>query len=154
MRWFARLTAVPPLLALTAAALLATACGKDSPTSPTSTTTTTTTTVADPSISETFAGSLPVSGARFYAFEVTAYGTVNVTLNSVGGGAVPTTVWIGVGLGVPDGTDCSTTTSLNTQSGSGPHVSSTLAAGTYCARVYDIGNLASPAAFSVTIAHP
>lgn len=153
MRALVRLTAVPPLLALTAVAVLAAGCGKNTPTSPT-TTTTPTTAVADPSISETFAGSLPVSGARFYAFEVTAYGTVNVTLDRVGGGAVPTTVWIGVGLGVPDGTDCSTNTSLNTQSGGGPHVSSTLAAGTYCARVYDIGNLAAPAAFSVTIAHP
>lgn len=130
------------------------ACGDDNtPTSP-STTSTTTQTAADPSVSEEFAGTMAVSGARFYAFAVGTYGTVNVTLDRVGGGAVPTSVWVGLGVGVPEGTDCSTTTSLNTQSGAGPHVSTTLAAGTYCARIYDIGNLAAPAPFAVTIAHP
>lgn len=140
------------LICVTALAGAAT-CGKNStPTSPT--TTTTTTTVAAASITETFAGSLPVSGARFYAFDVGAYGTVNLTLDQVGGGAVPTSVWVGLGVGVPDGTDCSTTLSVNTQSGSGPQVSSVLAAGTYCARVYDIGNLSAAVPFSITIAHP
>ena len=131
------------------------ACGDDStPTSPTTTTTTTTTAAAEASISEAFVNSVPVNGSRFYAFAVGAYGTVNVTLNRVGGGTVPTSVWVGVGLGVPEGTDCSTTTSLNTQAGTGPHISTTLAAGTYCARIYDIGNLASAAPFALTIAHP
>lgn len=142
-------------LPLAALCLLAgtAACGKDTPTSPT-TTTTTTQTAAEASVSEVFAGALPVSGASFYSFDVGAYGTVNVTLDRVGGGSVPSSVWVGVGVGVPDGTDCSTTISLNTQAGAGPHVSTTLAAGTYCARVYDIGNLAAPAPFSITIAHP
>lgn len=131
------------------------ACGGDStPTSATTTNTTTTTTAAEASISEAFVSSVPVNGSRFYAFEVGTYGTVTVTLDRVGGGAVPTTVWVGVGLGVPEGTDCSTSTSLSTQAGAGPHISTTLAAGTYCARVYDIGNLAAPAPFAITIAHP
>ena len=129
------------------------ACGKSStPTSPT--TTTTTETVVDPTVSERFTGNLAVNGSRFYAFDVGATGTVTLTLDSVGGGAVPTTVWVGLGVGVPDGTDCSTTASLNTQSGAGPHVSATLSPGTYCARIYDVGNLAAPASFAVTIAHP
>lgn len=131
------------------------ACGKnDTPTSASTTTTTTTQTAAEASVSEAFNGTVAVNGFRFYAFEVGAYGTVNVTLDRVGGGGVPTSVWVGLGIGVPEGTDCSTTTSLNTQSGSGPHISTTLSAGTYCARIYDIGNLAAPASFGVTIAHP
>lgn len=130
------------------------ACGDDSTPTSATTTTTTTTTAAEAGISEAFVSSVPVNGSRFYAFEVGAYGTVNVTLDRVGGGVVPTTVWVGVGLGVPDGTDCSTSTSLSTQAGAGPHISSTLAAGTYCARIYDIGNLAAAAPFAVTIAHP
>lgn len=134
---------------------VAAACGDDTPTSPTTTTSTTTTQVAAAaSISEAFVGSVPVSGARFYAFEVGTYGTVNVTLDRVGGGGVPSSVWVGLGLGVPEGIDCSTTTSLNTQSGAGPHISATLAAGTYCARIYDVGNLAAVAPFAITIAHP
>lgn len=130
------------------------ACGKnDTPTSPT-TTTTTTPAAAEASITEQFTGTVTVNGSRFYAFEVGAFGTVTVTLDAVGGGPVPTSVWVGVGLGVPEGTDCSTTTSLNTQAGEGPHINTTLSAGTYCARVYDIGNLAAPAPFALTIAHP
>ncbi len=130
------------------------ACGDDTPTSPTTTTTTTTAVAAPASVSEQFTGSVPVGGSRFYAFEVGTFGTVTLTIDRVGGGGVPTSVWVGLGLGVPEGTGCATTTSLNTQSGAGPHISSTLAAGTYCASIYDIGNLGAPAPFAATIAHP
>ena len=140
-------------------ALLATgACGdSDSPTSPTdaSTTTTTTATAAEPSVSEAFTGTLGVKGSAFYSFEVSAYGTVNVTLHNVGGvTGVPESVWVGLGIGVPDGTDCSTTTSANTQAGGGPHISTVLEAGRYCVRIYDVGNLAAPTPFSASIVHP
>ena len=128
----------------------------DSPTSPTTTTTTTTTvTAADPTISEQFTGTLRVNGSAFYSFEVSTYGTVNVTLQNVGGvTGVPESVWVGLGIGVPDGTDCSTTTSLNTQAGLGPHVTSTLEAGIYCARIFDVGNLAASTPFAALINHP
>lgn len=143
------------LALLVAIAVVPAACGDDdSPTSPTTTTPTTTTT-AEASVSESFTGSLPVRGARFYSFEVPTNGTVTVTLNNVGGvSGVPDTIWVGVGLGTPEATDCSTTSSVSTQAGGGPHISTTLTPGTYCARVYDIGNLAAAAPFNVTIAHP
>jgi hypothetical protein len=125
-----------------------------SPTSPT-TTTTTTETAAEPTISEQFTGTLRVNGSAFYSFEVIAYGTVNLTLHNVGGvTGVPESVWVGLGIGVPEGTDCSTTTSVTTQAGAGPHVSSVLQAGTYCARIYDVGNLAAPTPFAALIVHP
>jgi hypothetical protein len=131
-----------------------TACGANSGSTPTAPTPTTPT-AADPLVTESFAGTLTVNGSRFYAFEVGTYGTVNVTLQNVGGvTGVPDTVWVGLGIGVPDGTDCSTTTSLNTQAGSSPQVSSVVEAGIYCARVYDVGNLAAPTAFAIGIAHP
>ena len=131
-------------------------CGdSDTPTSPTDTTTTTAAVAAEPTISEQFTGTLGVGGSAFYSFEVTSYGTVNVTLHNVGGvTGVPESVWVGIGIGVPDGTDCVTSTSGNTQAGGGPHVSSVLEAGTYCARIYDIGNLAAPTPFSALIVHP
>lgn len=132
------------------------ACGKDdTPTSPTSTTTTTTTTTAAAAVTEEFTGTLQVRGARFYSFEVPTNGTVTVSLDRVGGvTGVPSTIWVGLGVGVPEGTDCTTTTSLSTQAGGGPHISTTLAPGTYCARIYDIGNLAVAAPFGITIGHP
>jgi hypothetical protein len=145
------------IVALALAAVMASAgCGDDdSPTAPSTTTPTTPTTTAEPSISEEFTGSLPVGGVRYYSFDVTTFGTVNITLDRVGGVAGGTaTIWVGVGVGVPEATDCSTTTSISAQASGGPHISTTLAAGTYCARIYDIGNLAAAAPFAVTIAHP
>lgn len=143
------------LALLVSVAVVPAACGDDTPTSPTTDTSTTTTTVAEASVTESFSGVLPVASARFYSFEVSANGTVTVSLDNVGGvTGVPSTIWVGLGLGTPEATDCSTTTSLNTQAGGGPHISTTLTPGTYCARIYDIGNLAGSAPFTVTIAHP
>ena len=141
-----------PLLCVFALSL-AGCSDSNSPTSPTDTTAAET--PVDPSTTQTFTGILAVHGANFYSFEVAKYGTVNLTLQNVGGvSGVPESVWVGVGLGVPDATDCSTTSSNNVQAGTGPHLTSTLDAGTYCARIYDVGNLAASTPFAVLIAHP
>jgi hypothetical protein len=95
-----------------------------------------------------------VSGAAFYSFTVTQYGTVNVSLTSVSGQFVPSTVTIGLGLGTPDGEGCSTTTSISTPSGTGPQLTGAYNPGVYCVRVSDVGNLFSAARFSLTIAYP
>jgi hypothetical protein len=147
-RWSRRGTLAMAVVLLT----LTSACSKDD--SPTAPTDTSTSTVAAPTISESFAGTLPVGGARFYAFTVVEYGTVNVTLTSVGGPNVPSTLWLGLGIGTPTAQECTTSTAVNTQSGSSPQVTGTYAPGIYCARVTDIGNLVAPAAFAVTIDHP
>lgn len=137
--------------------ILAMACagcdGGSSTTAPTDTSTTTTT-VADASIVEVFNGSVAPGGSAFYSFSVTANGTVNLTLAAVGGAGVPTGVWLGIGLGSPNAEDCSASTTVNTQTGSTAQITGTYAPGVYCARVFDIGNLAAPAAFSLAIAHP
>jgi hypothetical protein len=134
-------------------ALVGAACHRtQSPTAPTSTATTTT--VAEPSIVEVFNGRIAVGGAAFYAFTVNANGTVNVTLAALSGVNVPSTVWLGLGLGTPSAEDCSTSTTVNTQTGSAAQLTGTYAPGTYCVRVFYIGNLAAPVAFSVAIAHP
>lgn len=130
-----------------------TGCDKDSSPSPTSPTTTATT-AAEPTVSEVFEGILPVGGSKFFSFTTSTYGRVDATLISVGGAFVPSTVWVGLGLGQPSGTDCATTTSMNTAAASAPQVTGTYTAGVYCVRVADIGNLFAPASFSVTIAYP
>jgi hypothetical protein len=145
-------------LAVIAAALLFTIqCGSDAetPTSPTSTTTTTTTTtVAEPTTTEEFAGRLSPGGVTFYSYTVTQNGTVRLTLNSVGGAGVPATVWLGIGIGTPVAEGCSTTSTVNTPAGTAVHLTGTYAPGVYCASIFDIGNLAAPATFSMTIAYP
>jgi hypothetical protein len=119
---------------------------------------TTPTTTADPpaavAVTETFEETVSVGGSIFYSFSVPLNGTVEIRLASVGGSGVPPTVWLGVGIGSPSGTECSTTTVVNTAAGETPQLTGTYAPGVYCAKVSDIGNLLSPATFSVVIGHP
>lgn len=146
-----------PIGLLLAAALAVSGCD-DNTTSPTDTSSTTTTTVASPTITEVFSGRVGSGGAAFYSFSVVENGTVNVTLSDVGGNNVPSSVWLGLGLGTPSGEDCTTASTINTASstttGSTVHLTATYAPGVYCVRVWDIGNLIAVAAFNVTIAHP
>jgi len=133
------------------------ACSHNSTTEPslTTTTTATTTTVAAPTVTETFNGTVPVGGSRFYTFNIAANGTVNVTLKSVSGAGVPSTVQLGLGIGQPSGVDCSTSVNVTAGSASiAPQATGVFGPGLFCARVFDVGNLFAPATFSVTIAHP
>jgi hypothetical protein len=123
-------------------------------TSPSDTSSSSSTTVASPTVTELFAGRIAVGGATFYSFTVVENGTVNVNLADVGGSSVPSTVWLGLGIGTPSGEDCSTTATINTAAGTAVHLTGTYAPGVYCVRVWDIGNLVAVAAFNVTIAHP
>lgn len=139
--------------AVATAAIMTLACDGESPTSPT-TETTTATTIAEPSVTESFTGTIAVSGSNFYSFAVGSNGTVNLTLTAVGGPGVPSTLWLAIGLGTPSGEDCATTTQVNTAAGTAVQLTGTYAPGVYCARVWDVGNLATAASFTLTIAHP
>lgn len=136
--------------------ILSIACrDTDTPTSPTSTTATTTTTaVATPIYAEEFVDTVGVGGSAFYSFTVTQYGTVNISLTSVSGTYVPSTVTMGIGLGTPEAESCATTTNVSTQAGTGPQLSGTFNPGVYCVKISDVGNLFSAARFAVTIAYP
>jgi hypothetical protein len=136
-----------------ALAVAASSCGGNSTTAPSSTSTTTTTPAA-PTISETWNSVLPVGGFKIYSFGVGTNGTVNVTLTSVTGPFVPGTVQLGIGIGTPAGTDCTTTQTITGAAASTAQISTTEPAGLYCARIYDVGNLFAPANFSVQIDHP
>ena len=136
--------------------LFGSACSHSSTsTSPSSTSSTSSTTVAAPTVSESFTGTLPVGGFRFFSFNIAANGTVNVTLNSVSGSGVPSTVQLGLGIGTPSGIDCSATTTVTAGvTAAAPQTTGTFGPGTFCVRVYDVGNLFAPANFNITIAHP
>ena len=139
--------------ALCCLAMTVAACSGDTPTSPT-TTDTTTTAAASPAYFEDFSGSVAVSSSAFYSFTVTQYGTVNVTLASMGGNFVPATVMMGLGIGVPEAEGCPATTTINTAPGAGPHLSGAYQPGVYCVRIADIGNLYAAGRFVVSIAYP
>lgn len=141
------------LIGLCALTLVAASCSGDTPTSP-SETETTTTTIAEPSVTEEFAGVLPVGGASFYSFTVGAYGTVNVTLLAMSGASVPSSVWVELGIGTPSGEDCAVTSTFNGAAAESPQLTGTYAASVYCVKIRDIGNLFAPARFTIAIAHP
>ena len=136
--------------------ILCGACSHNSTTEPSLTSTTsTTTTVAAPTVTESFTGTLTVGGFKFYTFNIAANGTVNVTLNSVTGTGVPATVQVGLGIGQPSGIDCAATATITAGANfAKPQQTGTFGPGTFCVRVFDVGNLFGPAAFSITIAHP
>jgi hypothetical protein len=133
------------VLAIAAIALLASGCNllssdSSSPTSPSGPTT------------ATFSGTVLLQQASFLAFTTTASGTASLTLTSVS--PTPAT-GLGLGIGTPSGTSCTLSTFTNSAVASTTaQISATVVAGTYCAEVYDPGNLAAATAFSVTIAHP
>ena len=119
-------------------------------------TTTTATTTTSPSaalISESVSGIVPVGGSDIHTFAVSQTGQLNVTLTAA---APPATIYMGLGIGTPSGSTCvflsGGTTSV--QAGTSPQLSgSSVAAGTYCVSVYDIGNQASPVTYSVALTH-
>jgi hypothetical protein len=135
------------LLALTAAG-----CHGDSTAAPS--TTTTTETAASPTVTDSYTGQLSVRGTMVDSFDVGAYGTVNASLVSVTGNGVPSSVQLRVGLGTMTDGACTTTTASLTTAGSTTPVTATLAAGSYCVVVADVGNLYATADVSFQVAHP
>lgn len=133
------------LLALLLMAGAAAACGSDpysaliTPTTPTTTTT------------DTFSGTLTRNGAATYPFATLQFGTVTVTLTIVGS---DNTVAIGLGLGTWNGTSCQVVLA-NDQATQGNAIIGTVnAAGSLCARVYDVGNVVDPLPYEVQVVHP
>jgi hypothetical protein len=150
-----RMRATTARWALLGVLALCGACSHNSTTEPSLTSSSTTTTAAAPTVTEAFNGTLAVGGFRFYSFNIAVNGTVNVTLNSVTGAGVPSTVQLGLGIGQPSGADCSATvTATAGSSAAAPQTTGTFGPGVFCVRVFDVGNLFAPAAFSITIAHP
>ncbi len=116
-----------------------------------------TTTAAEPTITETFRSVLPVGGSRFYSFAFAGTGPVDATLTEIGGDGVPPTVIVYLGIGTPEGTTCTASTSPVQVSGEAQittQVSQSLDPGTYCVLITDTGNLFAPATFAVSIVHP
>jgi len=128
--------------------VLTVACGNDN-------TPSTPTTPLLPS-SEVFTGTLGAQGSSFYSFTVATSGNVSITLASLvpkaPGPAVNTVM--GLGVGTPDGTTCAVTNSVTTAPGLTAQLVNSLTPATYCAKIYDLGQLTGPVDFAVRIVHP
>ena len=104
---------------------------------------------------QTYAGTLQVRGSGFYAILVSQAGPVSLTLAAVqapGGAALTTPV--GIGLGIPAGTGCTRFASQTTAPGLAAQLTTTVNPGTYCAAVFDAGNLTGAVNFAMRIRYP
>jgi hypothetical protein len=129
------------------AAMLAAIAGCSATTAPTTPTSPATTT-------ETFSGTIAQLGSATQVFTVSATGTVDITVTSV---APLATMAVGVAVQTSDGTSCSNTITQNDNARSGATaLKGTVAAGKYCVRLYDSGNIPAEgsADFTVQIIHP
>lgn len=103
----------------------------------------------------TYAGTIQVRGSGFYSFVVSQAGPVGLTLAAVqtpGGAALSTPM--GIGIGIPSGVGCARFVSQTTVPGLAAQLTSTLNPGTYCASVFDAGNLTAAVNFAMLIRHP
>ena len=137
-----------PLAGLLAFAVLGAACSNNNesatPTAPA---------VVSPS-TETLKGSMAPKGTATRTFTATQSGTVSVTF---AGTEPASAVVLGLGIGIRSttGIDCNFSRTVNTPPGATPQLTIAVDAGTYCAGVYDIGNVGSNGIIvSVTITHP
>jgi hypothetical protein len=138
------------LFSLLLVGLLATACNG---TSESSVSTTTATAPTATITSETFSGTVDISGRAFHPFTVALSGSqVNVNLTAAG---PPSTIYMGLGVGgLTDGV-CTLLTngSVVTQAGATAQLAGTLNAGSYCVMVYDAGNQLAQVSYSVVVNH-
>ena len=141
------------LLALLVTALAGAACGNSdsSVTAPA----TSTTNPSGLGSTETFFGLLAVQGSSVYSFTVTAAETVTISLASLSASTIgpASTAVVRLGLGAPADTDCGVTSSVDTAAGLTAQLTAMINVGTYCVKILDIGNLPSPANFTIRIGH-
>ncbi|MGE3955317.1 MAG: hypothetical protein AB7H96_01260 [Vicinamibacterales bacterium] len=130
--------------ALLVVALGAAGCSNNTPTTPTPTPTPT-------QVSDTFNGTLTRNGAASYAFNVSAAGAVFATLASVADSTVP----VGMSLGIWNTTTSACTVVLaNDNAIQGTTITGSASGiGQLCVRVYDVGKVADPLDYQVTVVH-
>lgn len=130
-------------------AVIAAGCGGDPPTTPDST---------PPGRStETFGATLPVGQSQFYSFTTISAGTTDITLVSLRPTGNPRTTLntvVGLGLGVPQGTDCALSNAITAAPGLKSQLSVSTNITTYCVKIADVGNLAVDADYTVRVIHP
>ncbi|MBS1817368.1 MAG: hypothetical protein JSU08_05540 [Acidobacteria bacterium] len=130
------------------ATFAASACGGTA-----SSTTSPSTVAADATINESFGATIDVGGGVFYSFSMQSYGNVAVTLTAVTGTDLPDDITLGLGIGRPSGTSCTTSLSTSATPGATAQLTGVYGPGVFCVRVYDAGTLSAPIQFTASVAH-
>lgn len=84
-------------------------------------------------------------------FTLTSSGTVAVTLTTTS----PSGVALGLGIGIPRSSgSCALSAGVAAVAGNVAQITMTADAATYCAKVYDLGTVTEPTAFTIVISRP
>ena len=118
-------------------------CGSDNPTTPPDTSTPT-------AVTETNSDTLTVNGAKTQPFTVTRAGTVTATVVALD---PDTTVAFGLSLGTWNGAACAIIIANDAAVLNTTVTGTAQAAGSFCARIYDVGKLTAPANYTLQITH-
>ena len=123
---------------------LAAGCDDESPTTPT--------TPVVP-VTETFTGQVTQSGSATHNFSTSTSGAVSATLKAIG---TDNTLVVSFSLGTWTGTACSVVLANDAATGGAVLTGTMTGAGTLCARVGDVGNIAAgqAVAYTIEVTHP
>lgn len=135
--------------ALSAVALLVGAAGCNN----NSTTTAATATSTVTRTTDTFTGTVPISGSDFHSFPVAVTGMIDVTLTAA---APPSAIVMGVSIGTPADGKCTALAgaSAKASAGASAQLSGIASPGTLCVDLHDVGNQSAPVSYTVTVTHP
>lgn len=105
-----------------------------------------------PTITETFTGTLTVSGAQTHMFNVAANGSVTVTLTEV---TPDNSILVGLVLGIWNAVGGTCTSVIAGTARQGNAVSGNVTGtGTVCVRVHDVGTLTESLNYTLSVVHP
>jgi len=106
-----------------------------------------------PTVTDTFTGTIAQNGAATHNFSTAAAGSVTATLKAIGS---DNTLVVSFQLGNWTGTACSIVLGSDTATGGHVLAGTMTGAGTLCARVGDVGNIAAgaTAAYTIEVVHP
>ena len=122
-----------------ASLLIAAACAQTTPTtSPTAL-----------QVTDSFNGTLVQGGSATNDFTMAADGAISITLVSL---SPQSTITMGVGIGTPSAATCVVTQSQENVKVGTP-ITGTLAAGSYCVELYDLGNMTGSDNYAITVVH-
>lgn len=105
---------------------------------------------------EVFSGTLAPGGTSFYSVTTISSGTIVVTFASARVTTTSTTLspTLVIGFGVPRGTDCVTSETVNATPQLQAQIRTAVEAGVYCVRIADTGGLSQTVDFGVRIILP
>jgi len=135
---------IPRVLLMLATLLPLVGCGDDTPDTPTQPT--------PPTVTDTFSGTLNANSGRTHQFAAAASGDVTATLTSL---APDSALRIGVSLGTWNGAACQIIVANDNATQSSQVVGRiTTVGGSFCVRLYDVGNITQSISYEVQVVHP